>query len=184
MSSFGSNLKPPTRDPLADRQVELVEPRRELGARRRPAGRSAMLTGPRRDQPADDAALRRRIARARPRSAWSSVTVRLDAEAAEVGEVRRAGAARGQRLRAEQVARQPLERAGDDDALPRQRVRAGELELRCARECRCWSGRSSSRRRCVIRKFGFVAAAAAGVGDRPIGGRCRRRAARRPAAAR
>ena len=35
-----------------------------------------------------------------------------------------------QRLRAEHVAGQPLERAADDDASPRQRERAGELELR------------------------------------------------------
>src|SRR5581483_2550483 len=56
------------------------------------------------------------------------------ARAADGSEVRVTRAARGQRLRADLIARQTLVRAADDDAVPREWDGAGEFELRAPRD--------------------------------------------------
>ena len=122
-----------------------------------------------------DAALRRRVARADDVVAWSAVTVQVEADAAIRGEVRRAGAASGQRRRAEDVAGQRLERRRGRDAPPRQRARAGQLELRAPRDAAVGlvAVVHAADRQQEVR---VARRAAAGVRDRAVGRRCRRTA--------
>src|SRR5580765_3628676 len=125
---FWFELDPADGDALADREIELDEPRRMLGARRHDGDAERRGVHPRNDSGSDDASTARGVPGADRVRGYRSDRPRR-AEAVDRDEVRSRVPALRQRLRSQQVARERLERAADIYA-PGQRIRPGQLELR------------------------------------------------------